>query len=62
MRTLSQLTQRFGSKNRVPAASAVPAQALSDAELDQVAAAGGTRGGGVGTGGRHADWPPPPLK
>jgi hypothetical protein len=57
MRTISQWVEHIGSDRDTT--SAPPARALSDMELDQVAAAGGSKGGGLGRGGGGAVWPPP---
>jgi hypothetical protein len=66
MRAIAQWL--VGVDRAANAASARSARTLGDSELDQVAAAGGPRSAGAGSGGgnlgstlRGSDWPPPPY-
>jgi hypothetical protein len=51
MRTIAQPSTSAGSDPGTSTASAEPGRALSEAELDQVAAAGGPSSGGTGSSG-----------
>jgi hypothetical protein len=60
MRTISRWLAHIGGEHRM-APPASPGRWLSEAELDQVAAAGGSKNGGLGSGGGSGVMSPPRL-